>query len=498
MNRFRLCALTVSRLFFRSIRQMAHRERLVAFYAYHKVDKTSEEITAILQSFDGAESDLFDALENKYGPPAAPTDAARTEAGSVGALKSSLQELRILQNTITTCDPLATQMAFENLSQAAAHQVRAVTDDEISAATLRLNTSQSTFTGAVTRMQHASASFIAIAQHVMDDLTERTRRDSSWQVAPTADLSQVSPNHTRDTTARFTRRPAANDEGPRESQRQRMVFNVVPLGGEHNILSDVIVNQAAAGDIIMIHPGDFYENIIVADDIELRPAIDTDDARVNIHPSNPDVPVLQVVGDGKCRVSGLFFRPVPPAKNQPAPVPCPLVSVSARASLEMRNVCFIKGGGGALCIGSAQARFSHCTFRRCVFAAVYAKDAAFACMQNCSFIDCEVAVRARDATFSMELCEVRGSASDGVTVHGGAKGIVDRSKITGAAENGVLLSPSCEVLLSGTTVERSGKHGVYAPQGADFAMPGCAFHHNALGDTSRPPPTHSRLVQPRN
>jgi hypothetical protein len=314
------------------------------------------------------------------------------------------------------------------------------------------------------------------------------------------------------------------------SSAAKVVFDVFPLGGEKNVVADVILNQASPGDVIVLHPGEYRENMVVQADVEIRCALDSSTVAANsadasrdvvtITPADPNTPALQVVGDGVCRLSGVVFRRpqddraallavkadprhrrgtgtafLSSATITPA---VPLISVTGRGQISLRDVCCSGGGGGLVCLGHSQARLHHCTFRRCTFGGVYVKDAAFATISGTSFLECDVALRVRDATFSLESCEIRDSHSDSLAFHGPVKGIVAKTRIDGSEDNGAMLSPSSEVVFSNCVIQRSRKHGVYAPLGADFALVGCSFADNGLGDASRQPPLESSLAARHN
>jgi len=330
------------------------------------------------------------------------------------------------------------------------------------------------------------------------------------------------------------------------SSSTKVVFDVFPLGGERNVVSSVILNEASAGDVIVLHPGEYRENLVVQTDIEIRCALavsseasqketETRDAVV-IVPADTSTPALQVVGDGICKLSGVVFRrptddraallamhesSATTARGSPsrygggtagrghaavsaflaanAAVPSvPLISVSGQGQLSMREACCVGGGGGIVALGHAQVRLNHCTFRRCSFSAIYVKDAAFASVMGSSFVECDTGLRVRDAAFSMELCELRDCRRDSVVLHGPAKGIVAKTKFNGTEDNAALLSPSSELVLSHCLVKGCRKHGVYAPIGADFAIIGCTFEECALGDSSRQPPLESVLAARHN
>lgn len=328
----------------------------------------------------------------------------------------------------------------------------------------------------------------------------------------------------------------------------RVVFDVVPLGNEANIISDVILSQASPGDIIVLHPGVYYENIVVSDYLEIRPAIErkvssgpsqdggtssgagmTSDAtrvamdagEVVIYPADPDVPCIQVIQSGRLKLSSVIVKGKRPAAVEGSSAASrkggrgtnaaddhltsigvgdgvaskvPLISVSGGARAEFHNVTVSEGlGGGVVCLGNAQLKLLHGVIKNCGFAGVYAKDTSFAAMCHVRFFQCEVGVRVRSATFALEECEIREAKSDGLVVHGTAKGVIERSVFRQSTANGVLLSTSCDVLLTQCTIVENGKWGVYAPIGADFALTSCVVMSNQNGDVSRPPPIHSRF-----
>ena len=325
------------------------------------------------------------------------------------------------------------------------------------------------------------------------------------------------------------------------SSLSRAVFDVVPLGEERNVISDVIMSQASPGDIIVLHPGVYYENIVVSDFLEIRPAIESqggsgglnhrgrhsgtdglaaeDDAtmaggihqEVIIYPADPNAPVLQVVQSGMLKLSSVIIKgrkPLPKASraadramldaanvmqaNSAAQVP--LICLSGNAKLELHNSALVDGrGGGLMALGHAQIRMHHCIVRSCGFAGVYCKDETFSIISRCSFVSCEVALRFRESTFALEESDIRGSTSDGVVCHGPAKGVIEKCALAGNKANAILLSTSSDVLITHCLIADSGKWGVYSPIGADYAVVATQFHANTMGDFSRPPPVHSRF-----
>jgi hypothetical protein len=320
---------------------------------------------------------------------------------------------------------------------------------------------------------------------------------------------------------------------------ERMVIDVVPMGEERNVISDIVRFKAKPGDVIVLHPGTYRENIVCTEgmNLEFRPATNRDDTSVIILPADPKVPLLQLEANATVKVSSLIFQEpartakeieewsraqrkkqlklqqshpnsnlsgkggfnlsgtggggggaAPPLANS---MDVPLVSASQSARCDMRNCAFIGGTGGVLAFGNAQVHLIQCTIRKSAFAGAYCKDSAFLSATNCHFISCEVAIRVRDSTFSMQHCDVRNSLTDGVALHGSCKGIIDRTTISASNDNGVILSPSCVVMFSNTLIERSAMWAIYAPTGADFALNGVQFADNGMGDTSLLPPTQS-------
>jgi hypothetical protein len=513
-------------------------------------------------------------------------------------LQQAHAELARIAASLTSVDALEFQRtlnAFTELSsKVATMEAEDADEDELDKADAELQDTQNRLVGVVTQLQHAVKGFMAIAANVVeysqqqstlqefraqreaalerqlaqqqqpqqhsaagDETTHArfavTEYDSHYLQTSSnrgkvgalfAEASQFDPARPLDSSGSMPRKPSMLNQ-PGEalaapvSSTAKVVFDVFPLGDEKNVVSDVILNQASPGDVIVLHPGEYRENMVVQHDVELRCALEssitaaTSDRNVRdtvvILPADPTMPTLQVVGDGACRVTGIVFkRPKDEraamlaaagsvgkagasrygsaARTQTSSAflsasttpSVPLISVSGRATLTMRDACCSGGGGGLVCLGHSQARLNHCTFRRCSFSAVYAKDAAFVTISSSAFLECDVALRVRDATFSLESCDIRDCRKDALAFHGPAKGLVAKTKIDGAEDNGALLSPACEVVFSHCLVQNCGKHGVYAPIGADFAFVSCNFVNNTLGDASRQPPLESGLATRHN
>ena len=588
------------------------RDQLLRFYAKHNPSKM-DDIDTIMESFEGQERVLINALKDKYGnsdgllflpqeyEPFQQTAASQQEEQmkytpppqqqaqraypdprqDVGRTPSSSTiQTRQRRRTTSLYEDLNPQLGevFRDLHESLKEilsfnpliRVRDddqgplpfIGDDDFEFVLL------SEFVAAVTEFQHSAEGFVAHAKHIVDYSRQREELDTQRR-RPGAGASgspTTSPRPEGDTrnshgvpqvrapspvrymvSARDTHyhRFQRDDEkevqatgGMEELSRgrllsntrsERVVIDVVPMIDERNVIANIVATKAKAGDVLVLHPGVYRENIVCGEgvDLEFRPSTGREDSTVTIVPADPSVPIFQLDADATVRISGLSLsEPSRTAKeieewsreqrkNQkkkaqtnphgppPAAVPTgpsntmdvPLISVSQAARCDVRATSLIGGTGGVLVFGSGTMSMTQCTFRKSAFAGIYCKDTAFVSTANCHFISCEVALRVRDATFAMQHCDVRSCGSDGVALHGNCKGVVERCTITDCNDNGIILSPSCEVLLSASVVERCAMWGVYAPNGADFAMISMGFGANGMGDTSRPPPTHSAATR---
>lgn len=287
----------------------------------------------------------------------------------------------------------------------------------------------------------------------------------------------------------------------------RRVIDVVPLDGETNVVSEIVATQCGAGDVILLHPGTYYENLLVGEnvDVEIRPAIEGATGRVVIIPCDAAIPAVQVVANGVLRLDGItlvdsaegnYSHPSTSNLNaQPAlsDAAVPLMSFGGESRGEIRNVAVTGGNGGALVCHNASVSFTHCIFSRCLFAAIYVKDSAHCSLTHSSLLNCEVGMRVKNTTFAIANSQIRTCVSDGVALHGTVKGVIENANITRSGGSGVLLSPSSQVLITSSVIKSNEQYGIYAPSGADFGVPGTELADNGLGGMSRPAPMHSLI-----
>lgn len=320
----------------------------------------------------------------------------------------------------------------------------------------------------------------------------------------------------------------------RSTRGNRVVFDVAPLGGERHVISDLIHSHASSGDLIILHPGVYYENLVLRNDIEIRVAstagggaasaaaslsspdgsrnqqatiaqsanLSSNDPsqRVTLLPADSSMPTLQIVGDGtRCLVSGVHFCKLDRQGNPLVDAAAftqdghahqdgvPHISITGSGKLKLDNCTVTSGGGGVVCVSQSELSANLCLFRGCAFAGVYAKDVSFVEMVDCRIADCEVGVRIRDATLSMLRSEVVRSVTDGVVLHGAAKSEMDRAVISESGGSGLLLSSACELALTDSRLLNNGKWGVDATRGANFAVVRGMLVKNLLGPMSRQP-----------
>ena len=314
----------------------------------------------------------------------------------------------------------------------------------------------------------------------------------------------------------------------RRQEQHRVVFDVSPLGGERHVVSDLLHSHAHAGDLIILHPGTYLENIVLRHDVEIRVASTAGGGSAAQHqqqhprqasltaianlgdgaaakevlflPADPSMPTIQVVGETQCTISGIHFAKVDrhgaalveaatfSAANAGAHQDgVPHISLTGHSRTIIEHCTFTAGGGGVVCVGNAKLQSTMSLFRGCAFAAVYAKDASFVELVDVRLADCEVGVRARDAVLSMLRSEVLRAAADGVVLHGAAQAELERVVVTDCGGNGVLLSSASELALTDCRLVQNGKWGVEAPRGADFAVVRGMLVRNASGPMSRQP-----------
>lgn len=326
----------------------------------------------------------------------------------------------------------------------------------------------------------------------------------------------------------------------------RVIFDVTPIGGERHVVSDLIHSHAHAGDLIILHPGIYYENLVLRQDVEIRVASTTSqqagggsgigvadrsatsaiinspnsnlgsaaagggggaatgaldpDQQVIFLPSDTSMPTIQVVGESRCVINGIQFAKgdrngVPLLENAAQFVEngpahqdgVPHVSLTGKSKVRFENCTLTSGGGGIVCVGRSELTASYCLFRGNAFAAVYAKDASLVEMVDVRCSDCEIGVRIRDATLTMLRCEVVRSVADGIILHGGARSELERCVIADAGANGMLLSSASQLALTDCRIISCGKWGVDAPRGANFAVHRGMIVKNLLGPLSRQP-----------
>lgn len=505
-----------------STQRSAYRERLLHFYQLHNPSKM-DDVDSILDSFAGQEEVMFAALEKKYAttvagpsellekPVAATTTAASadTGAGTSGAVALDGQAaLRASLGERTR--PRMPSEAMKELEET----LKDVLEVDATSLPADLSTLIRKFQLAATRMVDNARVSLGMEDNKTrfaltpgdahyTQVQDRTRQlEGSLNAAAATDerRSSVIAVPPQDSTAmllvdRPTQPPAPGGAA------ERMVVDIVPVDHASGVVSGVIAKQCRPGDVVVLHPGVYYDNIILSDgDVEIRAAIETEEGTVTLCPHNADVPVLQTVGTASLKLFGITLADpcmLPAgtvgskrASRTPA-VGAPLVALSGASKGEFRNVHCCGGSGGAVVAGAAHLTLHNCFFTKCVFAAIYVKDDAFAALLHCLTSGCEVGVRVRDTSFSMENCEIRSSSSDGVALHGPCKGIIERSTIVDNTDNGLLLSPTCEVLVSCCILRNNKQWGIYAPLGADFGVISSNVYMNGLGDLSRQPSSQS-------
>ena len=313
----------------------------------------------------------------------------------------------------------------------------------------------------------------------------------------------------------------------------RVVFDVNPVSGEKHVVHDLIHSHASSGDLIILHPGIYYENLVIRKDVEIRVAstVQTSasielsgagdgsrksgtsssahqsanlssndpDQQVIFMPADSSIPTVQVVGEAKCSIQGVHFcktdrhgYPLLDASEYSATGPAhqdgvPHISTTGKSQLKIDNCTFTSGGGGVVCVGNSYLGTSLCLFRGIAFAAIYAKDQSQVEMLDTRCSNCEVGIRVRDARLSMLRCEVIASESDGVVLHGMATGDFERVVVSDSGANGVLLSSSSSCTLTDSRLISNEKWGLDAPRGAEFAVVRGMIVKNGNGSMSRQP-----------
>ena len=442
-----------------------HRMRLTALYARYNPEKLKS-IDLILDSFRGNEDAMFAAIEEKYANPDAvkrrleeraafDADPSDSLAGYASQMERLLMSMFSYQSD-----------HMEELTPEAAH--------------------------IVVSFQSAAADFAELARTYSLELKERERNlasrpaEAKVEAPPPRDAQSAIQRHVIST-------PAPEEASPlREGSLKPQVHSVMPLDGDHisqGVIGSLIQNRCRNGDVIVVHPGTYRENLVISEmDIELRAAYATDHG-VTILAADPSVPCLQVLGKARL-VACQIKLSVVDRQAQSVPVLC----AEGGSTVDLTDCVVVGGGGGVIASGTGTSlRMQGCTVQQAAFAGVYLKGHATLALRKCAFVACEVGLRVRDASFDIDETDFKNSASDGVTLHGSCRGSFTKCGMTDNRENGLMLSPSSSVSLSTCVIRNNQQYGIYVPSGGEYAITGCSLSANLMGSYNRAPPVQAEI-----
>ena len=443
---------------------MAARERLIDFYLLHNPAKLCD-IDTILESFEGHEDEMFEALEKKYAGSSsleAAASAAGSSSGDVHSERANGSQGAFLRESFEKLQlQLARLVGLDLLSKLSQQQNDPAMQETIST---------------VATFQNMAANFVEDCISVM----EKLGNEASTQSGPNGkqQVTSVPPPS----------RSAERADGTRQVE-------VIPTDGSvgKSLLTTIIASGSLQnGDVLAIHPGTYYENLRAVGEmkLELRPAFSG--AVVSILPLDDSLPCITVEGHASVRLVGLLLA----TRKRAVRDTVPLLSCIG-GTVELERCQLVGGGGGVVATSNSTVVMSHSTIKGAAFAGIYLKEGAFGSLSDCEIVSSEVGVRARDSSFSLIRSSIQMCSSDGVTCHGTVQGVLEGSTITNCKDNGLMLSPASAVMITSCSISGCAQYGVYAPSGADFALVSTKLSGNALGDYSRAPPALSLLDQTR-
>jgi hypothetical protein len=428
---------------------MSVRDRLIEFYQNHNPSKLCD-VDVILDSFDGHEDEMFAALEVKYGLHVTAVPAAQAlsaEAASPQeALRHQFERLQLQLARLVQLDMLS--LLNKNSSHDPALQ------DVIAT---------------VASFQNLAANFVEDCIPFLDQLsqTAATTRPRTGPVAMTT-IEAGEPH------------AVVRPDGTRSVE---LVARDGSVG--HGLLTSLVLGDTLrAGDIVVLHPGTYHENLRVCagQRLDVRPAFEG--AAVSILPLDDALPCCSVEDGAVLRVTGITVA----ASRQAVRTTVPLVCC-ASATVELDECQLIGGGGAVLASGKSTVAVTRCTIRGSAFAGIYLKEGAFGTISDSEITAAEVALRVRDSSFSMIRCNVHLCSSDGVTCHGAVQGVLEGSTVSKCKDNGIMLSPRSAVMVTTCSISDCAQYGVYAPTGAEFALISSKLSGNTLGNYNRCPPS---------
>jgi hypothetical protein len=552
-----------------------HRERLRRFYQQVNPAKVSQ-VDEILESFAGEEDQMFQALEEKYKVSTQlPAAARREETSSVKLAQTQaftpLQQQnpnQQNQSSITAIPEAEHKVITVNLPDMGVVQhytaemlpqmQKAILQVQEAYAKLAESIAIANAKGVdvsksatwVVSAQLGASNFIANAKQFMSLASDEERRmqdvynqlSSAVNAVAASGGANVRINQTKHHASPGGRQqqdqnnnsifdPLKNQRsmGSKKTKDNRVVFDVQPVAGEKHVVHDLIHSHAHAGDLIILHPGIYYENLVIRSDIEIRVAstanssattvLSPDGSRktrpdakqtanltsadatqeVIFVPADASMPTVQVVGEARCTISGIHFckkdrdeNPLTDATHYSETGPAqqdgvPHISTTGRSQTRLENCTFTSGGGGVVCVGSSRLNTSMCVFRGIAFAGIYAKDQAVVELVDTRCSNCEVGLRVRDATLNLLRCEIIESVSDGVVLHAAANGELERVVVSDSGANGILCSSASNIVLTDTRLISNTKWGLDAPRGAEFKVVRGMMVKNGAGPMSRQP-----------
>jgi hypothetical protein len=446
-----------------------HRRRLTALYARYNPEKLKT-IDLILESFKGNEEAMFEAIEEKYANP----EAIRQQLEQQGKGSSfHADPTDALADYTSTMERLLLGM----FSYQSDHM------DELTPEAAHMFVS----------FQGLAADFAELARTYTLQLKERERDVASRASEIRVEAPVKAP---QSSVQRHVTSTAAPEGGgsPRDVDTSKaQVHNVMPLDGDvlsEGVIGALIKTRCKSGDVIVVHPGTYRENIVLDEiDIEIRAAYATDQG-VTIYASDSSVPCLQVLGRARLTMSQVRLGSTSDRQAQSVPVLC----TEGGCTVDLTDCMVLGGGGGIIASGiGTTVRMSGCTVQQSSFAGVYLKGRSTLTLRKCTFVACEVGLRVRDATFDISETDFKGCTSDGVTLHGSSRGSFTKSGMTDNKENGLMLSPSSSVQLSTCVIRGNQQYGIYVPSGGEYTIAGCSISANLMGSYNRAPPVQAEI-----
>lgn len=501
--------------------QGSHRDRLVRFYQRYNPSKVSD-VDIILESFEGDEDRMFAALVERYGPE--PTVSA-IQTTPFDDVRSALEHKALNHASSPSGEkaPDAAETPLRASSEPSPKRTRSRGEAVVRSTADANQLSSSVRSVARSNLLHIHNRLrqvvVEMSQidpaHLAEKLTG-VKDPGGAERTDALDVLQALANMRRLASAFLEESlpivlHAESCSAPNEKQRESVPPAASPQAGLATELTppgvvevvlphDVLLPPQTREQVVQpafsacssasvepvcltLHPGRYYENLILTDGVQLELKPSYVGAQVEICPLDPGVPTITVGHKALLRATGVMF--VGNALGGESLVSS-LLHCTAGGEAVLQNCRALGVGVSAQGLG-ATLRGIDCSFHSCGFAAVHLSGGAFGSFDKSRFEDCEGSLRVRDSTFRMAECTVVGSFADSIVCHGAVEGAVEACDITDGTESGLLLSPTSMVVLKRTSITGHKHYAVYAPSGAKFAVSQCNLKNNAMGEYNRPP-----------